>query len=223
MPLPHDPHVASGFYHITPHSKLALFRNAIDFSSDEFHTMYEFMEHDVDPSPNPRNPSTFLKRKQCTFVTPGTSGYEFGQENQTFRMEVDTWPLAVRRALDKAKQLSNDFFGDTCGTYNGVHANLYRDGSVGVNPHADKEISMLAGAPIFSFTLLSDPALPRPFSIYTQKNEKLYDISLGHGDILVMYGKMQQEFKHGIEAAKPPKMYKSLRRINMTVRAFLPQ
>lgn len=221
--LPQNPYVPSGFYSLSPSSSLALFRGGMQFSVTEFDALYHFMEHAVKASPNPRNPSTFLKRKQCTFVTPGTSGYEFGQENETFRSSVDEWPLAVQRTLHEVKRLAGVHFGISGDSYNGVHANLYRDGSVGVNPHADKEVSMLAGKPIFSFTLLSDPTLPRPFSIYTPNQEKLHDINLGHGDILVMYGNMQQEFKHGIEAAKPPKKYKHLKRINMTVRAFLPQ
>ena len=79
---------------------------------------------------------------------------------------------------------------------------------------------MVQGAPIFSFTLLSDSARPRPFSIYTLDAVKIHDVLLDHGSMLIMYGDMQTHFKHGVEAAKPPRMYRDLARINLTVRAF---
>jgi alkylated DNA repair dioxygenase AlkB len=216
------PDMPSGTHFLSYDSSIILLRNMFAFTEDEFYGMFRFMEDVVEPSPNSRNPKTVLKRKQCTFVTPGTSSYEFGQYNQTFRQEIEDMPVLIQRALNKVKHLAT-MLGVSEAMYNGVHANLYRDGSVGVNPHSDKEQSMVSGLPIFSFTLLSDSNLPRPFSIYTPDKEKLYDINLGQGDILVMCGNMQSKYKHGVEAAKPPKKYKHLKRINFTVRAFLPE
>lgn len=193
----------------------------LDCDATEFEALRAFMRDIVKDSPNPRNPrGAPLKRKQCTFVRPGAAEYEFGQYNQTFRDNAP-WPPIVARALECARAHAARFGVDSV-LYNGVHVNLYKNGSVGVKPHFDNEKSLVPGAPIFSFTLLSDPTLPRPFSIYTLAAEKLQDVSLAHGSMLVMYGNMQTHFKHGVEAAKPPRLYKNLARINLTVRAFSP-
>lgn len=194
-------------------------QNQLVCNYSEFDIIRDFMKNKVKATPNPRNPKTFLKRKQCTFVENNASEYHFGQYNQTFRQDHSEWPKVIQEALRLAKHHATRFNIDP-DLYNGVHVNLYDDGSVGVKPHYDKEVSMLAGAPIFSFTLLSDPTLPRLFSIYDLHSTKLQDIVLEHGDMMVMFGKMQTHFKHGVEAAKPPQKYKHLSRINITVRAF---
>ena len=201
------------YYELTPF--------VLHCSPDEFASLRAFMEDVVKATPNPRNQKYALKRKQCTFVEDGACEYEFGQYNQTFRNDVE-WPPMISRVLNIVRAQAVRF-GVKPQWYNGVHTNLYRDGSVGVMPHSDKEKSMVDGAPIFSFTLLSDPARPRPFSIYTLGDKKMHDVRLEHGSMLVMYGQMQKHFKHGVEAAKPPKMYRDLARINLTVRAFRPE
>lgn len=200
-------------------SYVDIFPNYLKCDTDQFTDFQSFIVNNVPPSPNPMNPKTYLHRLQCTFALDNASSYEFGQENKTFRSNVEQWPLMVQQALHVAKESAKKFGLDP-NLYNGVHANLFNTGSVGLNPHFDKERSMVSGAPIFSFTLLSDESLPRFFSIYTLDKEKLYDILLPHGCMLVMRGQMQQWFKHGVEPMKPPKMYKNLARINLTVRAF---
>ena len=201
-------------------SHATLFERALPLSDPEFEEIHDFMKHTVMKTPNPRNPRQFLKRKQCTFVLPHISSYEFGQFNQTFRSEESEWPSSVRMALDHVRKVAPSFGVDPA-LYTGVHVNLYADGSVGVKPHFDKEGSMVAGMPIFSFTALSDASRPRDFSFYTLDGEKIRDVTLQHGDLLVMWGKMQSNFKHGVEAAKPPRQYRDLARINFTVRAFV--
>ena len=181
---------------------------------DETKSIIDFMRHKVKASPNPRNPSTFLRRKQCTFVLPDAQEYDFGQFNEHFRSSKDKWPPLVRRAFDQVRSLCTkpEFF-------TAVHVNLYEDGGVGVAPHSDKEDSMVKGLPIFSITLLEDPDHPRPFSIYQNDAVKICDVPLCHGDLLVM-NQMQDDFKHGIEKHRPFKMYRS--RINFTIRAMRP-
>ena len=129
-------------------------------------------------------------------------------------MAARFWPAPVQAAL----QYVRDHAAHGGEGYNGVHVNLYEDASVGVAPHADKEVSMLPDRSIYSFTLLQDPSNPRPFSIYDAQGEKLLDIPLEHGSVLEMRGEMQREFKHGIETMRPRHAFKA--RINMTVRAF---
>lgn len=180
----------------------------------------------------------FLKRKQATFG----AAYNFGQENKCFLDESDVeWPQAVKACLAKTKQLLSDTgkeaesgvggqvdFGaeSLSELYNGVHVNLYPSGDAGVQPHSDAEGDLLKGLPIFSYTLLNGDRQPRPFSIYTrpcrrgEKPQKLYDVALRHGDLLVMQGDMQTCYLHGVEPARPPSAFKQARRLNLTVRAF---
>ena len=211
-----------GRFSLSDASHVDLFQNSFRVASDEFDELLTFMKDTVRASPNPRNPKTFLKRKQCTFVSSDASAYHFGQHNDTFRDDVP-WPSIVTKVLDLARLYTVSQCGVDASLYNGVHVNLYSDGSVGVNPHSDNETSLMLEYPIFSVTLLSDPSRPRAFSIYTKEDStKLYDIYLGDGDILVMSGDMQKEFKHGVEASKPAKLYKDLVRMNLTIRAFKP-
>ena len=211
-----------GVYSLSPRSHIGVHRNMLRVSPQEWKQLHHFMLHTVKRSPNPRNPATFLKRRQCTFVMPNASEYEFGQYNETFRQCPSQWNPVAKRVIDMVREIAPCYGVKDVSVYNGVHINLYNDGSVGVLPHTDKEQSMMEGLPIFSFTLLSDPSLPRPFSIYTEDAVKLHDILLRQGDLLVMYGQMQREFKHGIEKSTPPSKYKNLARINLTVRAFKP-
>lgn len=183
-------------------------------SPTETQSMIRFMRERVTASPNPRNPATFLRRKQCTFVLPNAREYEFGQFNQHFRSTKEDWPTLVRRAFDAVSVVC-----DTPDYFTAVHANLYEDGGVGVNAHADKEESMVKGLPIFSITLLEDATNPRPFSVYTNDGTKLCDVPLGHGDLLIMKA-MQDDFKHGIEKHRPFKKYGA--RVNFTIRAMKP-
>ncbi len=206
----------SGRYNLSEDSYLELTSDGLQATEAEVDELLNFMKTKVQKTPNPRNPRTFLKRKQCTFVLPGITDYEFGQHNDTFRSKPEDWPAIVHKALTAVHRYAE---ADS-DLYNGVHAVFYEDGSVGLNPHADKEDSMLEGMPIFSFTLLKDASKPRPFTIYKKNNEKLLDVMLQHGDMLIMGGKMQKQFKHGVEKAKPPRLYKNAPRINLTVRAF---
>jgi alkylated DNA repair dioxygenase AlkB len=203
---------------LSARSTLVLRPGALAVSPAEFAALEAFVRAEVPPSPNPRRPTTFLKRRQCTFVLPGARHYDFGQVHRTFESAASAWPPVVARALAHARAHAG---ADAAALYNGVHVNLYADASVGVAPHADKERSMVAGRTIFSYTLLADPARPRPFSVYTRdKATKLHDLPLGHGDLLEMRGAMQAEFTHGVETRRPASAYGA--RINLTVRAFLP-
>lgn len=213
--------LGTGVHALTPRSVLVIERAALRVSPAQFEELRRFMADVVKPTPNPRNPKFFLNRKQCTFVDGGVP-YEFGQFNETFEQPMDTWPELAQHVLRLVRERvrGNEMFG--ADLYNGVHVNLYPTGKVGVMPHRDNEKSLVEGAPIFSFTLLSDPMRPRDFTVYDCDNAPLYRAPLGHGDLLVMAGETNREFKHGVEPARPPAMYKDLVRINLTVRAFHP-
>lgn len=207
-------------------SSIVVVRKALPLSPEETRDLEAFMADDarVPRTRNPMNANTFVLRKQCTFG----AAYHFGQQNEPISGPATEWPVAVQKALAMTQDLAAQR-GLSRSLYNGVHTNYYPHGGAGVAPHFDSETDLVRGLPIYSFTLLTGTKKPRPFSIYLPKQpgqkdpEKIADIVLDHGDLVVMQGNMQDRnrgFSHGVPAAKPPKEYKNARRINMTVRAF---
>ena len=139
------------------------------------------------------------------------------------------WPAAVQKAL----KMSHTFVekrGIAHEVYNVVHVNYYPDGTSGVKPHADDEPELIRGLPIFSYTLLPGDELrckPRDFAIYTTKksgkktvqDREIARVTLGHNDLAVMQGSMQQHFFHGVPTTAS-KEFMNVDRLNLTVRAF---
>jgi len=234
-------------------SSVIIVRNALRITEEERLAIDAFMTNDerVPPTPNLYNRNAKpIGRKECTFGAT----YKFsGRQGTTIHGPVDLWPEAVQRALSLTRQLADQLSIDPA-VYNGVHSNLYPHGKATVGIHQDNEGAMVKGMPIFSYTLLSDPSRPRPFSIYSRqtdsqrveqiaerklKNEdrvrrgmvpfkdvpeakhpKIADVLLGHGDLIIMQGRMQEFFLHAIETAMPEARFADVRRINFTCRAF---
>lgn len=118
-----------------------------------------------------------------------------------------------KRVLEDVKKISQSDM------YNVVHANFYPDGSAGLDPHADDESDMMKNKDIFSYTFLSEPGNPRGFQIYDLNKTIIKEVMLDNGDLLIMSGGMQQQFKHGVKKSMA-KRFKDLKRINLTVRAW---
>ena len=186
--------------------------NTISINSTDFNELDGILEAASD-TPNRYRAGTNILRKQCCFLLPHVSGtYNFGQPQDSIRREYEEMPNAVKMALDIVRRDNKQF------DYPVIQANMYRHGGVGISPHADNEPFMNPDAPIYSFTFMECPeATPRPFSVYTMDERRILDIPLYHGDMLVMRGKMQTMFLHGIERDRPNKYKK---RINLTVRAI---
>lgn len=93
--------------------------------------------------------------------------------------------------------------------FNVCLVNLYRDGQDSVSPHADDEPGM---GPIIASVSLGHP---RRFLIQPKdKSEPPQEFKLGHGDLLVMGGNLQQTHYHWV-----PKTVKQVgERINLTFR-----
>jgi alkylated DNA repair dioxygenase AlkB len=96
--------------------------------------------------------------------------------------------------------------------YNGILVNWYRDGHDYVGPHADDEHDLVPTAPIYSYSF----GASRLFRFIHNESKEKTDILLEHGDLLIMGGRCQQEFKHALPKALRIKE----KRINLTVRAF---
>lgn len=184
---------------------------AIRVDPDVFEETWRFSDT-IPSTPNPMNPKYMIKRKQCTFGAQ----YTFAGQ-KSLSVPQDQWPTLVSRVLEDVRQRSGS------DAYNVVHTNWYPDGTAGLDPHADDERDMVPNMDIFSYTFLSEPGNPRGFQVYTMTDLKkpVAEIFLNHGDLLVMRKGMQSCYKHGVKKSAA-KRFQSLKRINMTVRAWKP-
>ena len=114
------------------------------------------------------------------------------------------WPptlLAIRRRLR-----------DACGTdFNGVLANLYRDGSDSMGWHADDEPELGPRPLIASLSF----GAARRFSMHHHSDHsRKLAIELAHGSLLLMGGDTQSQYRHAL-----PKTARAVGpRINLTFR-----
>lgn len=95
-------------------------------------------------------------------------------------------------------------------TYNSVLANLYRDGNDSMGCHADDE-KELGQNPVIASLSLGDQRL---FKLHHKINKTTVDIILGHGDLLIMAGTLQNYWQHSVPKTKKLKTP----RINLTFR-----
>jgi alkylated DNA repair dioxygenase AlkB len=91
----------------------------------------------------------------------------------------------------------------------GVGLNYYRDGRDSVAPHRDRELRHLDDTLIAIVTL----GARRPFLIRPKGGGKSRDISPASGDLLVMGGRTQVNWEHGV-----PKVKRAGPRISVTWR-----
>jgi alkylated DNA repair dioxygenase AlkB len=108
------------------------------------------------------------------------------------------WLLAVCADVERA----------TGARYNSCLGNLYRDGNDSVALHADDEPELGPEPTIASLSL----GASRRFRMQHPSGDG-YDLMLDDGDLLVMSGPMQREWKHGV-----PKMRATGPRVNLTFR-----
>lgn len=94
--------------------------------------------------------------------------------------------------------------------FNSVLANLYRDGNDSMGCHADDE-KELGLNPVIASLSLGDQRL---FRLHHKKCKQKLDIALGHGDLLVMAGALQNYWMHSVPKTKKLKSP----RINLTFR-----
>jgi len=121
--------------------------------------------------------------------------------------------------------------------FTGVHCNFYDGGAAYVPAHQDNEPDLDRTKPIFSYTFLKEKVagrkvVSRQFNIYNQDPKQrqkgeppiqpVARVLLGHGDLLIMAGRMQTYFWHEVPKAGE-KTFANTQRINFTVRAFTPE
>jgi len=117
------------------------------------------------------------------------------------------WLLAVTDVKGRVEDLSGSAF-------NGVLLNLYRDGADSMGWHADDEAS-LGARPVIASVSLGAPRRMRFKSKDSQQAASSgFEITLGHGSLLVMRGDSQRDWLHAIPKSKRV----STPRINLTFR-----
>jgi alkylated DNA repair dioxygenase AlkB len=127
------------------------------------------------------------------------------------RYEPAAWtePLSVLR--QRLLELTGDDF-------NSVLANLYRDGRDSVGFHADDEPELGPARDDVAIASLSLGAARR-FVLKHKKDGRRLCYELGHGDLLLMRGRTQQRWVHGVPKTTQPVGA----RINLTYRIVKPQ
>jgi len=100
---------------------------------------------------------------------------------------------------------------ETGSRFNSCLANVYRDGADSVSWHSDDEPELGVNPTIASISLGDT----RDFRLRHQASGEVSTIALGHGDLLVMRGESQTDYRHSV-----PKRAHAGTRINLTFRYY---
>ncbi len=120
---------------------------------------------------------------------------------------VNHLPLPWTKALLAVKQKIESIY--PC-QFNSVMANLYRNGDDSMGCHADNE-KELGSKPLIASLSLGEQRL---LKFRHQHSQQVFDVVLRHGDLLIMAGEIQQNWRHEL-----PKTKKRVgERINLTFR-----
>lgn len=140
-----------------------------------------------------------IPRLQAWFGDPGC---EYRYSGVTLVPHAWTPPLAKLR--DQVQSLAG------C-TFNSVLANLYRHQGDSMGWHADNEPELGHNPVIASLSF----GTPRRFRLRRNDNHRqVFELALGHGDLLVMEGTLQHHWQHSI----PKERLTCGERINLTFR-----
>jgi alkylated DNA repair dioxygenase AlkB len=142
-----------------------------------------------------------VPRLMCWYGDKGASYHYSGVSHQ---------PLPWTDSLLLIKQQIEAFF--PC-EFNSVMANLYRNGSDSMGCHADDE-SELGNNPVIASLSLGEDRL---LKFRHHKRKEVLDVTLGHGDLLLMTGVIQHHWRHELPKTKK----KKAERINLTFRKVL--
>ncbi len=132
----------------------------------------------------------------------------YGDNNAQYKYSgVNHQPLTWTKTLLSIKQKIEKFY--PC-QFNSVMANLYRNGDDSMGCHADNE-KELGDKPLIVSLSLGEQRL---LKFRHQNSQQVLGIVLRHGDLLIMAGEIQQNWRHEL-----PKIKKLItERINLTFR-----
>ena len=143
----------------------------------------------------------YLIPRKTTFI--GEKGISYSYSGLFHKAKG--WPHWFYPLLEKVSLKSNSNF-------NACLLNLYRDGSDRMGWHRDNEKELIHDKPIASLSLGSS----RDFFIKKRYSSIKKIISLGNGDLLIMYPPCQDEWVHSL----PIRKRISEVRINLTFRCY---
>lgn len=120
-------------------------------------------------------------------------------------------PQAIPEYISNEMDKINDFLQsrEICSKMNSVLINYYRDGQDKINYHSDDE-SQIGSEPVISSLSLGDT---RTFKFKNKLTSEKVEFSLCNGDLLIMKGKSQELWQHGVLSENNKK-----ERINLTFR-----
>jgi len=164
--------------------------------------------------PKVRDTGVYMGR---TYETPRwVRAYGVDYIYSGIRHTAETIPEMLQSQVDWA----NANFGNGK-TFNGMLINWYANGSDYIAPHSDNEPSIVSGSPIVSISLGATRkfCIERKSSNSSEREHERehYTINLKDGDVIVMCGKMQRFYTHGIPKTKRTEVGP---RINITLRMF---
>ncbi|NOZ53856.1 MAG: alpha-ketoglutarate-dependent dioxygenase AlkB [Gammaproteobacteria bacterium] len=135
----------------------------------------------------------------------------YGNEGAVYSYSgIKHLPLAWTSTL---QHLKHSIEQHTQQKFNSVLANLYRNETDSMGWHADKEKELGKNPYIASLSLGEQ----RRFNIRHNKTQKVHNILLRHGSLLVMAGSFQHHWQHCIPKSRKPKKT----RINLTFRQII--
>ncbi len=134
----------------------------------------------------------------------GDAGYTYAGVPR----EPAAWDDRVRQLAERLSRF--------CGCeFNSVLLNLYRNGHDAMGMHRDNEKELGPTPCIASLSL----GASRYFDFRHLTTAQKYRIDLGHGDLVVMHGDTQRDYKHGVPRQKrieAPRINLTFRRIYAT-------
>lgn len=119
------------------------------------------------------------------------------------RNEPSPWNEALMSIKDRITELTGN-------RYNSVLANRYADGSQSMSWHADDEAALGPEPEIASVSL----GATRRFLLKHKKEDRRLELELAHGSLLLMAGRLQEEWVHALPRTRKPVGL----RINLTFR-----
>jgi alkylated DNA repair dioxygenase AlkB len=108
-------------------------------------------------------------------------------------------------------------FGTSAGQFRGLLLNHYRSGADSIGFHADSEPEIEPLSPIASISLGAERTfILRPKRKHIAPTTPSLRLALAHGSCLVMCGRTQLDWRHGI----PPEPHVEGGRVNLTFRKY---
>jgi alkylated DNA repair dioxygenase AlkB len=123
------------------------------------------------------------------------------------RNEPNSWNDILLKIKDRITSLTGS-------PYNSVLVNRYADGSQSMSWHADDEAALGIEPQIASVSL----GATRRFLLKHKHNERRLALELPHGSLLLMAGRLQEEWVHALPKTRKPVGL----RINLTFRWVQP-